>query len=93
MDLVDLVDRKNVWMVQSGRGFGFLDEAANAIAGGVSLLFEDVRGKNFECDFAVETGVVGKINLAHAAGAKLGADFVASDFCIRGERQSEIQGS
>ncbi len=69
VDLVDLVDRENVWMVQGGRGFGFLYETSNAVAGGAGLIFDDFNRENFECYFAVESGVVSQIDLTHTARA------------------------
>ena len=68
--------------------FGFLDEATPAIAGFVA----DVRREDFQCDFAVEFGVVGEVDLTHSTRAELGADFVATNSFARGERQCSIRG-
>ncbi len=57
-------------------------------------MFDDFDRQDFQCDFAVESGVVGKINLTHTAGAELRADFVAANFFMRGERQRrQFRGS
>jgi hypothetical protein len=55
-------------------------------------VFHDFGWKNFQCDFAVESGVVGEVNLTHTAGAELRADFVAANFFMRGERQRACSG-
>ena len=64
-------------------------ESTNAIAG---LRVDDVGRKDFYCDFAIEFGIVGQVNLTHAAGAELGADFVSAECFACGERQLSIRG-
>src|SRR5205085_2944050 len=86
VDLVDLIDREDVWMVERGGGLCFLLEAAHAIAGAV-VGGGDVGRENFQCDFAIELGVLSEINLTHATRAELGANFIAANPCTRGEGQ------
>src|ERR1041384_1738728 len=75
-------------MVEGRSCLGFLDEATDAIAG----LVANVRWQYFQCDFAIEFGVVGEVNLTHATRAELGADFVATNSFARGERQCSGPG-
>ena len=89
IDLVDFVDGENVWMVERGSCLGFLDKSTHAIAG---LIVDHVGGQDFQCDFAIEFGVVGEINLTHATRAELGANFVAANPFMRGERQGQSGG-
>ena len=90
VDLVDFVDGENVWVVERRRCFGLLHKSSHAIAG---LIVDHVRRQNFQCDFAIEFGVVGEVNLTHATRTELGADFVAANLFARGERQRSIRGS
>src|ERR1051326_1689916 len=69
IDLVDLVDGQNVWMIECRSGFGFLHKAPHAIPGIVS----DFGRLDFECDFSIELRIVSEVNLAHATRAELGA--------------------
>ena len=84
IDFVDLVDGENVWVVERGSRLGLLNESTHAFPGWIG---DDVGRQNFECDFAIEFGVVGEINLTHATRAELGANFVSTDPFARGERQ------
>ena len=61
----DVVDLADVGMVERGDGFGFALEA-----------FGELGGGDFDGDVAVEAGVVGAVDFAHAAGADGGLDFV-----------------
>jgi hypothetical protein len=69
--MANIIERANMRMIQAGDGFGFLVEALlqNWIAG-------KMRGKDLDGDAAVEAGIAGAIDFAHAAGAKWGHDFV-----------------
>src|SRR5689334_13288940 len=92
VDLVDFVNRENVWMVECGRGLCFLHETADAIAARARLGIDYLRRKNLQRDFTIEFCVIGKIDLTHAARAEAGANFVAADFSMRGERQDAHPG-
>jgi hypothetical protein len=58
----DIVNRNDVWMVQSGRSLGFLHEAALALQIG-----DTVRRKDLNSDNSVQPGVVGFVHLTHSS--------------------------
>ena len=61
----DVVNGDDVGMIQRGSGLRFLDEAAAA------LRIAGARGgQNLDRDEAVEAGVLGLVDLAHASGAE-----------------------
>ena len=55
-------------MVEGGDGSGFAFEA-----------IAEVRGGEFDGDGAVEAGINGSVDLAHAAGSEEGFDFVGAE--------------
>jgi hypothetical protein len=72
----DIVNRKNVGMVQSARGTCLLLEATQS--------FRVIRigsGKNFDRDIPAQLRVSSDVNLAHSTLANLRADFVAAQSC------------
>jgi hypothetical protein len=79
-------------MVQGGGGFGFLYETTDTVAVSAGVFFDNGGGKDFQRDFAIETRVIGKVNLTHPTSAELGADFVAANPCVRGEGQRRTSG-
>ena len=58
----DFVNRQDVRMVESGGGFGFLNETFDA-----ALLGGDVVGEELERDWAAEFGVLSAVHLAHTS--------------------------
>ena len=50
-----------------------------------------MRRQNLDGDGAVEAGVLGAIDLAHAARAKRREDFVGTEFGARGEGHAWAQ--
>src|ERR1041384_7961062 len=57
----DFVDGENVWMIESRRGFRFLDEAAHA-----ALVNGKFAEEEFESDRATELGILRPIHLPHS---------------------------
>src|SRR5579872_5105601 len=69
----EFVDRDDVWVVESGRGFGFLFKSKQAFD-----VSGECRGKNFDSDATLEAGVNGVVDLAHAADAERADDLERS---------------
>ena len=78
--LADVVERADVRVVQAGDGLRFALEAGAAVRVGADLGREDLDG-----DGAVEAGVAGLVDLAHAAGADGGEDLVRAEAGTRRE--------
>ena len=74
LSLTDLVDGYDVRMVQRRSGFCFTDESAHAIRIG-----HQSGGKNLQRDGAIQPGVGGFVDLAHAARADWLEYFVVSE--------------
>ena len=72
--LFDTVDRRDVGMVQRGQHLRFAGEARQAVGIGG----ENVR-QDFDGDVAIELGIGGAIDGAHAAFAEFGDDAVVGD--------------
>ena len=70
VDFLDRVDGDDVGVVQRGDRAGFAREPA-AVFGVVGL-------EDFERDVALEAGVAGPVDLAHAPDAEQGYDFVGA---------------
>src|SRR5215471_12358696 len=74
------INREDVRMVQRRGGISFLIKAAESIA-----VLREFFGEQFQCNFAPELRVFGKINFAHPAGAELFENPIAADvFQIHG---------
>ena len=71
ISLAEFINGKNVGMVQSGSGVGFLFKAAQTM-----LITGQLRRQHFEGNFALEPEVLGQVYLAHATGAEQGNHFV-----------------
>ena len=78
----EVVDRDDVGMIERGDGAGFAFEAAAKISGST------VFAQDFDGDIAVEAGVAGAIDFAHAADAERGLDLVGAELRVRGKRHS-----
>jgi hypothetical protein len=63
----DVVDSADVWMIEGGSGLGFALEAGESLRVG-----GDVFGEEFEGDEAMEAGVFGFVDNAHAAAEFVG---------------------
>ena len=72
--LTDVVECANVWVVQAGDGPGLAFEPGTAV--GVAA---DLSRKYFDGDRAIEAGVAGLVDLAHAPGADSRLDLVGSE--------------
>ena len=71
LDLVDRVDVTNIGVVQRDGGFGFaLESLANVLVG------HEVGHQELQSDGAVELGVIGFVDDAHAAFTEFFGDFV-----------------
>src|SRR4030095_11724483 len=78
--LSDFVDRKDVGMVQTGSSLCFLDEATHALGVRSNLGME-----NLQSNRAIELGIVGEIDFAHATRTNLGTNLVAAQSCAGGQ--------
>ncbi len=78
--LTERVDDADVGMVERGGRARFLLEASRARVVGA-----EVAGEDLDRDLASELEVAGEIDDAHAAGAELPADLVATELRSRGE--------
>ena len=65
IDLAEIVDDDDMRVVQAGRGSGFLMKPSQPIA-----VNGEIRRQELERHRPIELGVVGKIDLAHAARAQ-----------------------
>ena len=73
----DVVDGEDVGVAEGGGGLGFLMEAAAEVGvGGVG------GGEELEGDVAVQFGVAGLIDNAHAAGTDLFEDLIVVDGAV-----------
>src|SRR5215469_7603226 len=70
----DVVNGANVGMVQSGGGFRFPAKAFDSVR-----IVGDFIWQEFQCDEAVETGVLGFIDNTHATTAESFEDAVMGD--------------
>jgi hypothetical protein len=75
--LTNLVNVRDVRMVESGRGRGLLFETAHSI-----LVSSHFGGKNLQRDFAMESQILRQINFTHPALADLGNGAVMGQGCI-----------
>jgi hypothetical protein len=82
--LAEVVNGKDIGVVECGRGLGFLLETAETIG-----IAGEGSGKDFDGDIAVQTRVPGAINLAHAACTQRRDDLVGTE--LRASRQSHLE--
>ena len=69
----DIKDRKDVGVVEGGRGAGFLREALQAVGVGGKR-----RGQNLDGDVALQAGVAGAVHLAHSTCTERRLNFVGA---------------
>jgi len=70
----DLVDVRDVWVIERRGRRGFLFEAPHSI-----LVRSEVSRQDFQRDFAIQTRVLREVNFAHAARTEEGANLVATE--------------
>src|SRR5262245_40984378 len=70
--LADLEDCDNVRMIERRGGLGLLLEAAKPLR-----VFRVAFGKELDCDFAIEPGVLRQINFTHSPGTDWGDDLIS----------------
>ena len=78
--VANVVDRKNVRVVESSGGAGFLREALQAFR-----VHREGRGKNLDGDIPIEAGVAGPVDFAHPACAQGRLNFIGAEFCASAE--------
>jgi hypothetical protein len=76
--LADVVEVANVGMAQRGNRARFAVKALPGLGA-----FGKMGGENLDGNGAVETGVAGTIDLAHASRTKRRLDFIGTEFCAR----------
>src|SRR5215813_4106343 len=89
--LFDFENRQDVGMIEGGRGPRLLNKATHA-----SGISGEVLGENFQSNGAFQFDIRSLINLAHAAGTDVGADFVTTESSSRSEvhtKQTDRTGS
>jgi hypothetical protein len=80
--LFEAVNRRDVGMIESGKGLRLSPEAREPVR------LELVRAReHLEHDVAIELGVVGAEHLTHAAAAEQGQDAVRAHVLVRGKRR------
>ena len=67
----DLIDRQDIWVIEGGCGFGFLNKTIQLIRVLAEFFIQE-----FDRHFPIEPGVLGQVDLAHPARADLGDDAV-----------------
>ena len=72
----EVVDGHDVGVGQRGDGLGFALEAGQAVG-----VFRDLGRQDLDGDDAVEVGVAGLVDLAHASGADDLEDLVVTQTC------------
>ena len=73
-DLVSVVDRDHVWMVEGGRELGLAQEPRAEV-----LAARQLGGEDFQCDLAPEALVGGEVDGAHPAAAEQRLNRVATE--------------
>ena len=68
---IDVENRRDVGMLDGSGGPGFLDESLLAV-----FVLSKVLGEEFEGDLALQLGVLGEVDRAHATLPDLLEDFV-----------------
>src|SRR5258705_11266389 len=69
--LTDLVDMRDVWMIESSGRLCFTNKPLHSIT-----IRREVGRQNLQRDFTIELGVLPQVHLAHPACADLGDDAV-----------------
>ena len=77
----NLVDVRDIWMIERGRGFGFLHKPSHAVS-----ICSQISRKNLQRDFTIQLSVLCEVHFAHSAGAELPEDFIMAELCTRRER-------
>ena len=80
LSLANLVDVRDIWMIEGRGGFGFLHEAPHAL-----LVRGNLGGQNLQRYLAIQFCVLREIDFTHPTRAKLGKDFVAIETAAGGD--------
>ena len=75
--VADLVDVRDVGMIERGGGFGLSDETLHAIT-----IRRDVGRQDLQRHFPIELRILGQIHLAHPAGAEQRGDPVVFERAV-----------
>src|SRR5262244_3100334 len=86
VNLVNFVNRQDIWMIERGDHARFPNETFDAIT--ISI----IAGQNLQSNIAIELRIVRQVYFAHSTRAELIADFITSKFCARVYCQAEILG-
>src|SRR4029077_9205179 len=78
--LPEIVELANVGVAQLGDGTSLAPEALQSVG-----TLGEMRGQNLDGDGAIEAGIGGAIDFAHAAGSDRPDDFVRAEFGAGGE--------
>src|SRR5258708_12657046 len=81
--LSDFVNMSDVWMVERGGGFRFLNKTTHAVR-----ICSEVSRKNLECDLAIEGYILGQINFPHTTRPQFRENFVLAEFPAGTNKQS-----
>src|SRR5256885_10384279 len=76
--LANLIDVRDVWVIQGGGSLRFLNEAPHSIPVG-----RNVGRQDFKRYASSQLRILRQIHFTHSALADLRADFIASEFCAR----------
>jgi hypothetical protein len=79
-----VIDGDDIRVTERGDRAGFPLEAAPAVGTGGAVFADD-----FDRDIAVEAGITGAIDLAHAADPEHGPDLVGAKSRVRGQRHAQ----
>ena len=77
--LPDFIDVSDIRMIQSGRGFRLAHKPFHSIA-----IRCQVRGQNFQRDFAIKFCVLREVHFAHAPRAQLGDNAIVGQARVGG---------
>ena len=80
----EVVDGDDVGVVEGSDGAGFALEAGAEIGGGSGRTRRRGLAENFDRDVAIEAGVAGAVDLAHAADSERRLDLVWAEFGVGG---------
>jgi hypothetical protein len=81
--LLDTIHGRDVGVIQRGQQLRFALEARHVLG-----VVGQRGGQDFDGDVAIELGIAGAVNLAHATGAKRGKYLVRAEFVAYRQRHS-----
>src|SRR5215211_8706390 len=74
-DFANFINGDDVWMVECRCGFGFADEALQAVS-----VLSEFDGQEFQCHATFEDGIARQKDFAHATGAEVRKNLVMAEF-------------